>query len=162
MVEIEAGEDVRGMMSRVGIDRENIDRSNISLAREGEKYSIDLLSMPENIGLSRGDSLFIPVLPDSVYVGGRVVRGGPVAYIAGEEYMAYIAMAGGISKEGSLRHVKIYRKGEKLSPRKAGDVMRGDAIIVGTDNFYYVTEFMKMLGQIGTFASAVYIIGFKD
>ena len=162
VVEIEAGEDVRGMMSRVGIDRENIDRSNISLAREGEKYSIDLLSMPENIGLSRGDSLFIPVLPDSVYVGGRVVRGGPVAYIAGEEYMAYIAMAGGISKEGSLRHVKIYRKGEKLSPRKAGDVMRGDAIIVGTDNFYYVTEFMKMLGQIGTFASAVYIIGFKD
>jgi len=155
-------EDLRGFITRIGADRQRIDRSNITLIRQGEEYRVDLLSSSETVPLGTGDSLFMHLLPDSVYVGGRVNQGGSVPYIAGNDGRAYVAMAGGVAKEGTISKIRIYRNGERISASKAGTIQPGDVIIVGTDGFYIMTEFLKTLGQIGTFASAIYVIGFRD
>ncbi|MCK5832122.1 polysaccharide export protein [bacterium] len=149
------------LIKRVGADRELIDLADIGLIRKGELYSINLFDNPETPMFS-GDSIYFKLLPDSVYVGGKVVGGGSKQYIAGASYVTYIAMAGGLSLEGSLSRVKIIRNGKKLRPNKAGMIRRGDAILIGTSPWYVANEAFKSLGSIGTFASAVYVIGFRD
>lgn len=161
-VNIHRGETAFEFITRVGATRDRLDLTEISLIREGEDYNINLLDTGKETTLVDGDSLFVSVLPDSVYVGGRVAQGGAVKYIAGLNPRAYVAMAGGLAKEGTMGKIKIYRDGEKLSINKAGQVRPGDAIIVGTDTFYWVIETAKALGQLGTLASAIYVIGFRD
>ncbi len=157
-INIDRGESVSKLISRVGADRDRIDFGTVNLIRGGESRLLNLLSDDREVALASGDSVFLSLLPDSVYVGGRVVSGGSVKYVGGLSARAYVAMAGGISKEGSMGKVCIYRHGEKLSERKAGGIKPGDAIIVGTDGFYYVSETVKSIGQLGTFISAIYVI----
>ncbi len=162
LVNISQGETAGAVLRRVGADREKIDLSDLALIRGGELFKIDLLSESANSPLQGGDSLFFKDLPDSVYVGGKVTSGGAVPYIAGADYRAYIAMAGGVSLEGGIGQTKIIRDGEKLSPKKAGMIRRGDVVLVGTSPWYVINEAFKSLGSVGTFASAVYVIGFRD
>ncbi len=161
-VNIIPGETVSELISRVGADRDRIDLSSIRMVRDGEDYLVNLLDTEHKATLVNGDSIFLSMLPDSVYVGGRVTTGGAVKYIAGLGARAYVARAGGIQKEGTIDKIKIYRNGEKMSERKAGQIQPGDAIIVGTDDFYWIIETAKALGQLGTLASAIYVIGFRD
>ncbi len=162
VVNIDPDERIGELMRRVGVDREVIDLTDIALIRDGEGYSLSLLDKSADVPILAGDSIFFKALPDSVYVGGRVVGGGSTPYVAGMSYLNYIAMAGGVAHEGSVKAVKIIRNGEELSPRKAGAIRRGDAIIVGESTWYVVTETLKSLSGAASFATAVYVIGFRD
>jgi len=162
VVNFDHDDGVGDLMRKVGADREMIDISDIELIRDGEIYSVNLLGEGANSGIHSGDSIFFKTLPDSVYVGGRVTKGGSVPFIAGSGYAIYVAMAGGISTEGSANKVKVIRNGKKMGVRRAGDIRRGDVIMIGTSPWYVINEGMKSLGQIGSFASAIYIIAFRD
>ncbi|HDR91502.1 MAG TPA: polysaccharide export protein, partial [candidate division Zixibacteria bacterium] len=161
-VNFNRGETISQIISRLGANRDRIDFGSIHLIRGGESYNVDLLNTTDDVALSQGDSIFLSLLADSVYIGGRVTAGGAVKYVGGLSPRAYVAMAGGIAKEGTMGKIKIYRNGEKLSERKAGHIRPGDAIIVGTDNFYLIVETARALGQIATLASTIYVIGFRD
>ncbi len=161
-VRIDEGEDIRRLMVRVGADRSKINANDIVLFRDGQRYRIDLFESSEPLQLSDGDSIYFPVIPDSVYVGGRVVAGGSIPYIAGADHNAYVAMAGGIQKEGSSGSITIIRAGRKMSPKKAGMIRRGDVIIVETSTWTNILEFTKSFGEIASLATAIYVIGFRD
>jgi len=156
------GETISQIISRVGANRDRIDYGNIHLIRGGDSWTVDLLNTTDDVALSQADTIFLSLLADSVYVGGRVTTGGAVKYVGGLSARAYVAMAGGIQKEGTMSKVKIYRNGEKLSEKQAGHIRPGDAIIVGTDNFYLIVETARALGQIASLASTIYVIGFRD
>jgi len=162
IVNIESGVTAEELIRRVDASREHIDLADIGLVRGGEIFSINLFGDGKSTSISAGDSIFFKDLPDSVYVGGRVVAGGTVPYVSGADYRAYVAMAGGVSTEGGIGQVRIIRGGEKMKPNKAGTVRRGDVIIVGTSPWYVAIETFKGLASAGSFASAIYVIGFRD
>ena len=162
LVNIDPSEDFQRLMERIGADRDMVNIAEIGLVREGEKYNVDLLASEGPVSVQPGDSIFFTTLVDSVYVGGRVNRGGSQPYIAGADYMTYVGMAGGIASEGTWHKVKVVRAGETMSPRKAGEIRRGDVIMIGTSTWYVTTEILKSLGEVASLATVIYTIGFRD
>lgn len=158
-VNIRDGEGVEDLLAKIGANTEVVDLSNISLLRGGRTIHIDLFSDKEPPALSDGDSVFFKILPDSVYVSGRVIQGGAKQFISGADVHTYIAMAGGIAKEGSENSVKIIRNGKKYSVKEAGTIRRGDVVIVGMSTFYAITEVVKSFGEIASLITAVYVVG---
>lgn len=162
LIHLKENETLINLIDRIGSNREYVDYGNIDIVRNGEEFSRNLIEDEGSFELMNGDSIYIPIVNDSVYVGGRVVEGGAVQYIGSYDYKVYVALAGGVIKEGSWKRVKIIRNGEKMNPKKAGPIRRGDAIIVDTSPWFSVTEVTKSLGQIASFISVVYVIGFSD
>jgi len=162
LIPLKEDEGLLTLIGRVGADRNKLDFSGISLSRDGERFFVNLLDSEQRVPLQSRDSVFLSVMPDSVYVGGRVLQGGSKPFVPGADYSAYVAMAGGIAKEGSWDKVRIIRGGEKMRPSKAGEIRRGDVVMVGTSSFYTLIESLKALGEIASFATAVYVIGFRD
>ena len=86
-----------------------------------EKFSNFLLKNKDIIDISR---------EDGIMVNGFVQKPGAYHYIPGYSAYNYISMAGGNSKDGSTKKIKIYHKDGKVSTKLSTKLIRGDVIIV--------------------------------
>jgi polysaccharide export outer membrane protein len=89
----------------------------------------------KNIQLQDGDSIFVP-RAETIYVLGQVMTPGPYPLEPGMTVLKAISAAGGVTRLGSTRRVKIARivAGKKTEQNaKLDDVVKGgDTITVGT------------------------------
>ncbi len=141
---------------RVGVLSQSAEFSRVQLIRGEEVLSIDLVR--EDVKLEDGDVIIFPTHVDSIFVGGIVTDGGAYPYYPGLSYQAYVAMAGGPMDKGSVTRVSIYRRGQKLSPKRAGELMPGDVIIVRHDSFYRAKDFIEMLARTVSSGLTIYYL----
>ncbi len=150
------GETVRKFAQRIGIFTQSPELSDVQVIHDNEIKNVNLIS--EDYPLSTGDIVIFPTHLDSIIVGGIVLQGGAYPYYPGVSYYAYIAMAGGPSDKGSESRVSIYRKGKKLSPKKAGELMPGDVIIVHHSTFNRTKDLIETVARVMSSSLTVYYL----
>jgi polysaccharide export outer membrane protein len=108
-----------GISEVVRVDLEQLERGNLA----------------NNVALRSGDTIFVP-RGETVFVLGHVNKPGEYALRkAGTTVLQVLAVAGGISEQGSLRRIRIVRRdAEQTLEMKATvrDAVRpGDTVMVG-------------------------------
>ena len=154
--ELLPGETVRGFAQRTGIFSQSPELSNVQIIHGDESKNVNLLK--EDSVLEPGDIVIFPTHLDSIIVGGLVLQGGAYPYYPGVSYYTYVAMAGGPGEKGSESRVSIYRNGEKLSPKKAGNLLPGDVIIVHHSTFNRTKDFIETLARVISSGLTVYYL----
>lgn len=160
-VGIRNGEKLSSFLVRVLDGRHNVDVEHILLSRGGQDTLIDIASGGGNIPLMDGDRLIVPMITDSIYVGGFVQQPGAYPYIPSADVKVYAAMAGGPSENGSIGSICVYRQGKKIKLRKNTVLMPGDVIVVNSSLYYKAKELFTTLGQAASILTAIYLIGIK-
>lgn len=150
------GETVRKLAMRCGVFTQSPKLANVQIIRDSEVISVNLLEM--DIPLQNGDLVVFPAHLDSIIVGGIVLNGGAFPYYPGVSYYSYIAMAGGPAEKGSEARVSIYRGGKKLSPKKAGDLIPGDVIIVHRSTFERTKDLIETVARVVSSGLTVYYL----
>jgi hypothetical protein len=127
-------EDIVGFLSRISALSAEIDLSNITLQREDQEFTIDLLNQFDtytDFKLNSKDLLVIPNLVSEVYVQGEVLKSGAYPFTVNMKAKDYAGMAGLIEKAVNIDDLKVIHTATgKLE--KGGDVIveKGDTVIV--------------------------------
>ncbi len=150
------GETVRKFAQRIGVFTQSPELSNVQVIHDDEVKNVDMLL--SDYPLYAGDVVIFPTHLDSIIVGGIVTQGGAYPYYPEVSFYAYIAMAGGPADKGSESRVSIYRKGVKLSPSKAGELMPGDVIIVHHSIFDRTKDFIETFARVISTSLTVYYL----
>ena len=79
--------------------------------------------------LSNGDIIDI-AREDGIMVNGFVQNPGAYSYVPGYSVFNYISMAGGSTKDGSIKKIKILHSDGRNSKNPEAELKRGDVIIV--------------------------------
>ncbi|MFL2994090.1 MAG: polysaccharide biosynthesis/export family protein [Candidatus Neomarinimicrobiota bacterium] len=79
--------------------------------------------------LSNGDIIDI-AREDGIMVNGFVQNPGAYSYVPGYSVFNYISMAGGSTKDGSIKKIKILHSDGRNSKNPGAELKRGDVIIV--------------------------------
>ena len=138
---------------------QNSDISQIKIIRNGEEFLRDITN-DCSFTLKAGDEVIVPVLMDSVLVGGHVPNGGKYPYKPHATYHSYVAIAGGPTEKGSINRINVFRNGKKIS--KHSTIKPGDIIVVKSSLFHGSLDMWLLLSQAATVALTIYTIGFKD
>ncbi len=135
---------------------QNSDLSRIKVIRDSKEMLLDL-EHECDFSLNPGDRVIVPVLQDSVIVGGYVQNGGSYPFKPHATYETYVAMAGGPLEEGSINRAVVFRDGKKIS--RCSTILPGDVIIVKRSLFNGTLEAWTLLAQVATVALTIYTIG---
>ncbi len=130
-----------------------------------------------DVGLEDGDSLYVPVNPQSVQIIGAVYNQTGILYERGRDYKYYIQMAGGFSENADKKNVYILKaNGRAIKPKGApiwdraahqwavgyGQVEPGDTIVVPDKLdkvpwMKHIKDIAQILFQIGTTAGIAFV-----
>lgn len=135
-VPIERSYRLSDILARVGGVRD-VNAKIVKLRREdGTELTLNAADIAiggpnEDPVIKAGDKIFVPT-PQMFYVLGQVSRPGNYPMEAGMTMRKALAVAGGVTQLGSIKKVKIIRKGEELKKYDPDDVIQvGDVIDVG-------------------------------
>lgn len=141
MIFIEEGETIASFIPRFLQSREKADLSRAIIERraddgKSEYFPVDLESIARGeadgtFKLQAGDVVAIPSIDQEVYVGGEVVKPGPVAYQRGLPAERYVSLAGGPNQSGSIDKLSIYSSdGTKRKGNRKSMIYQGDMVLV--------------------------------
>jgi len=105
---------------------------NIIVTRSSGKTEQIFSIQPNNFStfiLSNGDIIDI-AREDGIMVNGFVQNPGAYSYVPGYSVFNYISMAGGSTKDGSIKKIKILHSDGRNSKNPEAELKRGDVIIV--------------------------------
>jgi len=94
--------------------------------------------------LSNGDIIDI-AREDGIMVNGFVQSPGAYSYVPGYSVFNYISMAGGSTKDGSIKKIKILHGDGTTSKNSGVELNRGDVIIVERSTINTLTGNMSIL-----------------
>ena len=113
---IRDGESLRQAVLALGGPTIQADLRNVRI--EGRQPDGSLESQTVNLGailnqqepdipLHGGQSIFVPTLPDTVYLVGHLTRPGPIAYRPNLRLRDYLSLAGGTTSSAATKHGRI-------------------------------------------------------
>jgi len=119
----------------------------------------DLSNNPE---LEDGDIIVVPLLENTVYVGGDVKDPGPYQYQPGMKLIGYIGLAGGFTYRADIGRTKVIRKtGEVIPARKDPPIKRGDNIFVPDRPIYSWSTYISIAASLALAISHWYDLTHK-
>jgi len=125
---------------------------NIIVTRSsGDKEQIFSIQ-PNNFStffLSNGDIIDI-AREDGIMVNGFVQNPGAYSYVPGYSIFNYISMAGGNTKDGSIKKIKILHSDGRSSTNPEVELKRGDVIIVERSTINTLAGNMSILQIIAS------------
>lgn len=135
-----AGSTIPGVVTEIVITRPAPRSVNGAPAAEpAQLIRVDLKSAENgaaiaNQRLQDGDTVYVHVRPEMVYVLGQVKTPGAYAVQDDMTVLKILALAGGLTDRGSTRRVRIVRvvggKKKEISARLSDAVLAGDTIVV--------------------------------
>jgi protein involved in polysaccharide export with SLBB domain len=133
------------------IDESNL-QSIIITRSTGKKEQIIQVAPNDffNFALYNGDIIDI-ARDDGVMVNGFVQKPGAYNYFPGYLAFNYISMAGGNSRDGSIKKLKIIRKDGTVSRNSNLKLKRGDVIIVERSSINTLAGNMSILQIFASF-----------
>jgi len=149
---IEPGETLLQFLNR------NIDLSNVStlqsiiISRIENSDNKIIKVLPEQFSkfILKNEDIIDIAREDGIMVNGFVQKPGAYNYIPGYSAYNYISMAGGNSKDGSTKNIKIYHKDGKISNKLSTVLTRGDVIIVERSSINSLVGNMSFLQIIAS------------
>lgn len=146
LCEFKEGDRVLDAVNKAGGLTESADLKRITIIRNGKT----LKEVSLDTALRPGDIIYIPSLPQYVYVVGEVENPGPYDFEPGMSYMDFISMAGGFTERAKSNGIYIVRKGKKIRANEAGEVERGDIIVVPRVIVKFWEDYVKIISVATT------------
>ncbi len=125
----------------------------ISNALTSSDYIILPLSN-KDILLEDGDEIIIPKKEHNVYISGQVKKPGVYPYQAEKDYLFYVELAGGFTKDANKKIIRVVEALGDSHRKKTGDIIAAGDIIMVTE-IDKEAEFRKNLSIVQTILAIV-------
>jgi len=156
------GEGLRSLLGRVAVYNRDADLTAATLERvDGELIRVNLKEFvppgtAEDIPLEDGDILHIPMVDQTVAVGGQVQLPGRVKFVSSWTVAQYIGAVGGPTHEGSIDRVTVIsRDGTSIDTNSRYHPNSGDVIIVKRSKTRIFADIFSGLIGVGTLVISI-------
>ncbi|MCW8806065.1 MAG: SLBB domain-containing protein [Ignavibacteriaceae bacterium] len=131
---------------------------------EGSSLDFNKITDPESdiakYKVKNGDLIIVPVIQNSIYVFGQVLRPGYVTYIEGKDYEYYVNEASGLGELAEEGDIMIIKGGSRAWISVDSDsvtIEEGDYIYVPKENLRstrsYILEYAVYLSVLASIAA---------
>lgn len=164
-VYLSPGETLGDLVRRLGDMRGSALPEAATLERRGEDRSrflhFDLRAVlrgesPAELPIEHDDVLYVPQRPNEIFVLGEVRKPGSQRYVPSWTVGQYLAMAGGVSDEGSDGKLHVVdASGETRPVTRTDNLHRGDVLVVGRSTLSIFSEVLLTAASLSGLILAI-------
>lgn len=135
-------------LERRGADRSRFFHFDLRAVLRGES--------PAELPIEHDDVLYVPQRPNEVFVLGEVRQPGSQRYVPSWTVGQYLAMAGGVSDEGSDGKLHVVdASGETRPVTRTDNLHRGDVLVVGRSTLSIFSEVLLTAASLSGLILAI-------